>query len=81
MIRWLAYMYRINTGDTDMQTIIAHENVAVVINGQDGHFYATFWVNARNGIQDATITSSRWTGKTMTGAKRWADRKIKAHYA
>lgn len=64
-----------------MQTIISHENVAVVIDEQDGHFSATFWVNARNGIHGATITASRWTGKTMAGAKRWADRKIKAHYA
>lgn len=62
-------------------TIIAHENVAVVIHEQSGHFSATFWVNARNGMQDATITSARWTGKTMAGAKRWAERKIKAHYA
>lgn len=64
-----------------MQTIITHKNVAVVINEQGGCFSATFWVNARNGIQDATITASRWTGKSLAGAKRWADRTIKAHYA
>lgn len=64
-----------------MQTIITHENVAVVVREQNGHFLATFWVNARNGINDATITSSRWTGKTMAGAKKWADRKIASHYS
>jgi hypothetical protein len=63
-----------------MQTIISHENVAVVIWQQGNHFSATFWVNARNGIQDATITTARWTGKTMVGAKKWAQRKIDAHY-
>lgn len=64
-----------------MQTIISHENVAVVINEQDKHFSATFWVNVRDGIHDADITAARWTGKTLAGAKRWAERKIKDHYA
>ena len=64
-----------------MQKIISKENVAVVINGAPGHFWATFWVNARNGIQDATITPSRWSGKTLAGAQRWADKKIANHYA
>jgi hypothetical protein len=64
-----------------MQTVIAKENVAVVINGEPGHFSATFWVNARNGLADATITSARWSGKTLAGAKTWAERKISGHYA
>ena len=63
-----------------MQTIITHENTAVVVLQQGDHFSATFWVNARSGIENATITTSRWTGKTMAGAKRWAERKFSAHY-
>jgi hypothetical protein len=63
-----------------MQTIITRENAAVVIREQSGHFSATFWVNARNGIQNATITSSRWSGKTLAGAKRWAERQLASHY-
>lgn len=64
-----------------MQEVITRGNAAVVINGQDGRFWATFWVNARNGIQNATITPSRWSGKTVAGAKRWAEKKLNQHNA
>lgn len=63
------------------QEIITKENCAVVITNQDGAIWANFFVNARNGIQDAIITPTRWTGKTMTGARRWAHKKLEAHYA
>jgi hypothetical protein len=56
------------------QTTITKDNRAVVINEQDGFFWANLYVNARNGLADASITSTRWTGKTIAGAKRWADK-------
>lgn len=55
-----------------MQTIIQNGNRAVVINQQDGSVWANLYVNARNGLQDASITHSRWTGKTVKGAQKWA---------
>ena len=58
--------------------IITKGNRAVVIsaNEQSGPFWATLWVNARNGIQDADITTARWTGKTIKGAEKWAAKKL-----
>lgn len=58
--------------------IVINENRAVVINEQDGRVWATLYVNARNGIHDADITTIRWTGKTIAGAQRWAQRKLAA---
>lgn len=55
-----------------MQTIIKAGNRAVVVNSQDGHVFANLYVNARNGLQDADITTQRWTGKTLAGAQKWA---------
>lgn len=60
-----------------MQTIITEGSRAVVINNQDGHIWACLYVNARNGIADASITSSRWSGKTMKGAEKWAAKQLK----
>ena len=57
---------------TNYQTIIQNGNRAVVINVQGESVWANLYVNARNGLQDASITPSRWTGKTVAGAKRWA---------
>ena len=56
------------------QTTITEGNRAVVINEQDGYVWANLYVNARNGIESANITRSRWEGKTVNGAKRWAKR-------
>lgn len=58
--------------------IIAKDNRAVVISANEaaGPFWATLWVNARNGIQDADITSTRWRGKTLKGAEKWAARQL-----
>lgn len=61
-----------------MQTIKTNGSRAVVINEQDGHVWANLYVNARNGIDGATITPTRWTGKTMAGALRWAAKQLAA---
>jgi len=34
------------------------------------------FVNARNGIENASITPSRWAGKTVKGAEQWAAEKL-----
>lgn len=59
-------------------TIITKGNRAVVISANEvsGPFWATLWVNARNGIQDASITPTRWAGKTMKGAEKWAEKQL-----
>lgn len=59
-----------------MQTVITKGNRAVVINDQAGHVFANLYVNARNGLQDADITTQRWTGKTVTGAQKWASKVL-----
>jgi hypothetical protein len=41
------------------------------------HDTAAFvFVNARNGLADASITGLRWSGRTVAGALRWADRQL-----
>lgn len=60
-----------------ISTVIAKENRAVVINqNHDGGFFANLYINTRNGIENADISSQRWTGKTMSGATRWANRVV-----
>jgi hypothetical protein len=61
-----------------MQKTITQGNRAVVITNQDGHIWACLYVNARNGIAQASITSQRWTGKTMKGAETWAAKQLAA---
>lgn len=56
--------------------IITNGNRAVVINQQGGNVWANLYVNARNGIETADITSQRWAGKTLAGAQKWAKRQI-----
>lgn len=58
------------------QATITKGNRAVVINVQDGYVWANLYVNARDGLQNASITPSRWTGRTVNGAKRWADKQL-----
>jgi hypothetical protein len=60
------------------QTIKTNGSRAVVINEQNGHFWANLYVGARNGLADASITPLRWTGKTMKGAQKWADKQLAA---
>ena len=56
------------------QTILTNGGSrAVVINEQDGLVWANLYVNARGGIANASITPLRWSGRTMKGAKRWAE--------
>jgi hypothetical protein len=61
-----------------MRKIITKGNQAVVITEQDGRVRANLYVNARNGIADASITALRWTGKTVTGAEKWAAKQLAA---
>jgi hypothetical protein len=62
-----------------MQTIKTQGNRAVVIIDQgNGHVWACLYVNARNGIEQASITPSRWTGKTVKGAEKWAAKQLAA---
>lgn len=61
-----------------MKIIKTNGNRAVVINEQDGCVWACLYVNARNGIQGADITSLRWTGKTVKGAESWAAKQLAA---
>lgn len=55
---------------------ITKGNRAVIINQQDNYVWANLYVNARDGIQHADITLSRWEGKTMKGAERWAAKNL-----
>lgn len=61
-----------------MQTIKTNGSRAVVITEQNGYIWANLYVNARNGIEQASITPTRWTGKTMAGALRWAAKQLAA---
>lgn len=61
--------------------IIIKGSKAVVIsaNEETGPFWATVWVNARHGIQDADIVAGiRWRGKTLKGAEKWAAKQFAA---
>ncbi len=60
------------------QTILTNGSRAVVINEQDGYFWANLYVGARNGLDGASITPSRWTGKTLKGAQKWAAKMLAA---
>ena len=58
------------------QQTITVGNRAVVINQQDGLVWATLYVNARDGIQNADITRTSWQGRTVAGALRFAQRVL-----
>jgi hypothetical protein len=60
------------------QQILTNGNRAVVINVQPGHVWANLYVNARNGIQNATICRQRFSGSTVKGAERWAAKVLAA---
>ncbi|MEM9734222.1 MAG: hypothetical protein AAF903_12180 [Pseudomonadota bacterium] len=55
---------------------ITKGNKAVVINGNEGAYWANVYVNVREGIRYADITGVQWKGKTLAGAKRWANRQL-----
>lgn len=58
------------------QEVITKGNRAVVISVQENVVWANLYVNARNGIMDASITTQRWQGKTVAGAKKWAEKVL-----
>jgi hypothetical protein len=60
------------------QTIITNGSRAVVITEQGSKVWANLYVNAKNGLADASITSLRWTGKSVAGAKAWAAKQVAA---
>lgn len=59
-----------------MQIVKYEGNRAVVINEQNGKFNANLYVNARDGLEKATITPIRWQGKTIAGALRFANKNL-----
>lgn len=59
-----------------MKKVIESGNRAVVINGEEGSFWANLYVNARNGLQNADITPLRWSGKSLKGAEKWAAKQL-----
>lgn len=54
-------------------------NAAVVISVGEATIRANLWVNARHGFTDATITTTTWRGKTLAGARRWANKQLDSH--
>lgn len=59
------------------ETIIRNAgNRAVVIQQQGSLVWANLYVNARKGLADASITGLRWSGRTVAGALRWADKQL-----
>lgn len=60
------------------QQIITTGNRAVIINVKGSRVWANVYVNARNGIENASITALRWTGSTVAGAQRWAAKQLTA---
>lgn len=61
-----------------MQIIKTSGNSAVIINQQNGRVSANLYVNARNGMQGADITTQKWVGKTVKGAETWAAKQLTA---
>lgn len=74
----VALQFRHTNRKKKMQIIKTQGNRAVVINEQNGRVSANLYVNARNGLQDADITSQRWIGKTVKGAEVWAAKQLAA---
>lgn len=59
-----------------MKTILTSGNRAVVINQSGNYIWANVYVNIGQGIEHADITMIRWEGKTLAGAKRWAEKQL-----
>ena len=56
---------------------VGKDNRAVVINKMmSGRYTANLYVNVRDGIASADITLLRWTGKTLAGALKWANKQL-----
>jgi hypothetical protein len=56
--------------------ILTNGSRAVVITQQGATVWANLYVNARHGVEHATIMPSRWEGKTMKGAQKWATERL-----
>lgn len=54
-------------------------NAAVLISVGEATVWANLWVNTRHGFTDATITNTTWRGKTLAGARRWANKQLDSH--
>ena len=65
-------MYSLKENEMNETKIITSGSRAVVINKQDNKVWANLYLNAREGIQLADITLTRWQGKTVKGAETWA---------
>ena len=64
---------------TNRKITLTVGNRAVVINQHaDGGFWSNLYVNARDGIASASITSLRATHATEAGARRWAAKQLAA---
>lgn len=67
--------------ETHLQIVKTAGNRAVVITTNptlSDTVRANVYVNARDGIGQADITPIRWTGSTLAGALRWADKQLQA---
>ena len=59
--------------------LISKGNRTVVINDQskdNGIVWANLYVNTRNGLENGDITLTRWEGKTVNGAEKWAEKVL-----
>ena len=58
--------------------IITKGSKAVVINtnGEGYGYWANLYVNYSGDLRNADITGLRWTGKTSTGARKWAKKAL-----
>jgi hypothetical protein len=77
-MRYSHYIKQRTGADEMTQQIITSGNRAVVINVQGERVWASVYVNARDGLDSADITTLRWTGSTVAGAKRWAAKQLAA---
>ncbi len=53
-------------------------NRAVVINETEERVWANLYVNAREGLNFADITTISWKGRTLKGARKWAAKQLAA---
>jgi hypothetical protein len=64
---------------TELKIILTAGNRAVIINRHsEGGFWSNLYVNARDGIANASITALRSTHNTEAGARRWAAKQLAA---
>ncbi|KQM37969.1 hypothetical protein [Sphingomonas sp. Leaf10] len=60
------------------QQVVSKGNRAVVITEERGRFAARLYVNARDGIANASATLTANTFKSAAGANRWAAKQVAA---